>query len=132
MFHTIRSFQELYGQEAAGMYAAAAQQNTKAREAYYAAMDTYYRANQAADYGEFAGLLMVVYPCSHARDADCVCHVWFQMLTSKQKPSGIISITFRRIAVVSGSISVERDSGQSLKTFAMDMQPLQHSISLAA
>lgn len=40
----------LYGQTAAKMFEQAARQNAKAKESYYAAMDTYYKANQAADY----------------------------------------------------------------------------------
>ena len=60
MFATVRAFQELkgemapttclYGPAAAAMYEKAAKQNAKAKEAYYSAMDSYYKANQAADY----------------------------------------------------------------------------------
>ena len=63
MFATIRSFVELYGKHAADLYDKASQQNEQAREAYYRAMDTYYRANQEADYGE-ATLLWRMSACA--------------------------------------------------------------------
>jgi len=50
MFQTIRAFEELYGRRAADLYDQAAQQNEKARAQYNKAMDTYFQANQAADY----------------------------------------------------------------------------------
>jgi len=52
MFQTIRAFEELYGRRAADLYDQAAQQNEKARAQYNKAMDTYFQANQAADYGK--------------------------------------------------------------------------------
>lgn len=60
MFADVRAFTDfrdglahttcLYGPAAASMYEKAAKQNAKAKEAYYSAMDYYYKANQAADY----------------------------------------------------------------------------------
>ena len=51
MFADLRQLQELYGPDAGRLYHQAAGENAAARAKYDQAMDTYFRANQAAAYG---------------------------------------------------------------------------------
>ena len=51
MFADLRQLQELYGPDAGHLYHQAAGENAAARAKYDQAMDTYFRANQAAAYG---------------------------------------------------------------------------------
>jgi hypothetical protein len=49
----IKMFSTLYGKTAAGLYAAAAGQNAKARKFFNQSADTYYKANDAAAYDDW-------------------------------------------------------------------------------
>ena len=51
MFADLRQLQELFGPDAGRLYHQAAGENAAARAKYDQAMDTYFRANQAAAYG---------------------------------------------------------------------------------
>jgi len=52
MFADLRQLQELFGPDAGRLYHQAAGENAAARAKYDQAMDTYFRANQAAAYDE--------------------------------------------------------------------------------